>query len=123
MAEIVVSGMKVLVDDEDVDLVTPHTWRVTLDGYVVSSVEGYLHRFILGSRTGQHIHHINGSRLDNRKSNLETSTVSKHSSIHAKTARDAYKQWLESKGLGTGIRAWHKNKKRYCRETGDCRWF
>jgi len=42
-------------------------------GYAVASISGkkqYLHHIVLGKKKGLVIDHINGDRLDNRKSNL-----------------------------------------------------
>jgi hypothetical protein len=76
-------GMFALVDDEDYDRITVHPWRTlkNRDGkfYVIGnpSMKGkltrttlYMHREIIPVPFGMEIDHINGNRLDNRKSNL-----------------------------------------------------
>jgi hypothetical protein len=92
MKSIVLSGGKVtLVDDEDYEEVSKHVgtdkyeWRVLDKGkgrqYVVRSVYEcgkiklvYLHREIMGAKPGEHVDHIRGGGLDNRRSNLRIAT-------------------------------------------------
>lgn len=67
-----------LVDDEDYAAITQHTWQRNFHGYVVGNIDGtdvYLHRFIMGYPEGRVVDHINGDKLDNRRSNLR---VCKH---------------------------------------------
>lgn len=73
-------GNTILVDDEDVPLVSSRKWRYRRSGgnpgapiYVTantSSAQLFLHRLILGASRGQIVDHINGDRLDNRRGNL-----------------------------------------------------
>lgn len=74
-------GKAALVDDEDFERVAAHKWCYMTAGYGARSIaEGgkrklvYLHRFILQPKKGAHVDHINGDRLDNRRSNLRTCT-------------------------------------------------
>lgn len=59
-----------IIDREDVDKVKYIKWRMNNNGYVInnSKVSIFLHRLILD--TDKMVDHINGNRLDNRKSNL-----------------------------------------------------
>jgi hypothetical protein len=66
-----------LIDDEDFDLVNQYKWFLHQKGYVDANaiVNGKrtrikLHRLIMNFPKGKQIDHINGNKLDNRKSNL-----------------------------------------------------
>lgn len=57
-----------------------HPWRL-VNGYVAATVEGrvqYLHRLILAAPNGFDVDHVNGDRLDNRRSNLRVATRSQN---------------------------------------------
>lgn len=70
-----------LIDDEDIENVNKFKWTYA-HGYALSSyrkslnVRGfiYLHRLIMKPPKDKVIDHINGNRLDNRKSNLRICT-------------------------------------------------
>lgn len=108
------NGTVTQIDDEDMDLVSPHGWcsshqrrvnrtatyiigRIKFDG-VKKSIG--LHRFIIQHHAGrlltreEIIDHINGDTLDNRKQNLRIVT---HSQNKANTARRS------GKGLPKGV--------------------
>lgn len=73
-------GNVVIVDAEDTSLVMSRKWRFRRSGgnkaalsYVTANTDCeqlFLHRLILCAERGQVVDHINGNRLDNRKSNL-----------------------------------------------------
>lgn len=74
-----VKGSAVLIDDEDYGLVSQYSWRMLPDGYVHTSprvrgqnrkLEIRLHRLIMDASKGLEVDHINGNKLDNRRSNL-----------------------------------------------------
>lgn len=79
-----------LVDDEDVEKLNKYKWSVHTDGYAVRGILDkdyyyknnrkkkiltiYMHRFVMNTPKNMEIDHINGNRLDNRKSNLRIVT-------------------------------------------------
>ena len=100
MAVLVISGKKVLVDDEDLELIKPFSWFANAKNYVqgtkyrgVKKVRHYLHRLIMNPPAHLQIDHINKDRLDNRRSNLrivtrqENQYGKKSSNDHNKTGK------------------------------------
>lgn len=80
-------GAVAFIDTEDVDKVLSlgTSWYINPNGYVWTSKminrQKYyyrLHRFILGYRGSLDVDHINGDKLDNRKSNLRLCTRSEN---------------------------------------------
>lgn len=83
------NGQLVLVDLEDFDSLKTHKWYLDHKGYAVrhEKKDEYcnrarkiikMHRFIMRSKDGESIDHINRNPLDNRKSNLRTATNSQN---------------------------------------------
>lgn len=79
MASILISGFVVLVDDEDVALVNKYRWSVYRDKYPIilhrsgphsNRLVIQLPRLLMDAPKGMEVDHINGDRLDNRRSNL-----------------------------------------------------
>jgi hypothetical protein len=67
------------VDEEDMAFLASHKWRIGPQGYLVRTVKGgtvLFHREILGLSVGDGIvvDHIDGDRLNNRRSNLRLCT-------------------------------------------------
>lgn len=72
-----------LIDPEDFEKISTHKWKINKGGYVCRTINKngllYLHRFIMDASKGQEIDHIDGNKLDNRKSNLRFCTKSQNS--------------------------------------------
>lgn len=99
MAVINLSSNKglVIVDDDDLDILSQKKWRLSSGGYAIASQKKtrpdgskykstlYMHAFINKTPDGFETDHINGNRLDNRKENLRTVT-SKQNQQNKKTS-------------------------------------
>jgi hypothetical protein len=75
----------VILDDEDAELVIGKTLYIAPNGYVYysrwengRSIPRTLHALIMGTPEGLHTDHINGDKLDNRRSNLRVVSPSKN---------------------------------------------
>jgi hypothetical protein len=79
-------GKNAIVDDEDLEIVAKYKWHYN-NGYACRRIHKrisfkkykgeyvYMHRLLAKAKTGV-VDHINGNRLDNRKSNLRVCTQS-----------------------------------------------
>lgn len=83
------NGMLAVVDDSDFDRVNSRNWYFDDVGYARTnewrdgrkSAAPRMHRFILNDIPANlHIDHINGNKLDNRRSNLRVCTASQNAS-------------------------------------------
>jgi hypothetical protein len=86
MAIITLKGnYKVLVDEDDFDVLKKWSWHYHPEGYATRGTEIngkkiniYMHRQIVNAPKGFHVHHKNRNRLDNRKENLQILTAIEH---------------------------------------------
>lgn len=89
MREILITQEKsVLVSDEDFDRVAQFKWCYSAStGYAVRKGRKnlneprtvHMHRFIMQGEKGVQIDHINGDKLDNKRSNLRVASIQKNS--------------------------------------------
>src|SRR4051812_25890520 len=92
-----------LIDEEDYENINKYKWSLS-DGYAISWKNGRMHRFIMNAEKGQIVDHINGNKLDNRKSNLRFVTASQNAQNRPK------KEGCSSKYIGV---TYNKNEKKW----------
>lgn len=64
-------GAKTIVDSDDYKRLIPFKWRLNTTGYATRTYRSIsMSRVIMNAKTGEYVDHINGNKLDNRKSNL-----------------------------------------------------
>lgn len=68
------SELYCLVDESDFKFVSKYIWRLSHNGYARNSSGVRMHRLLLNAPRSMEVDHINGNRLDNRRSNLRLAT-------------------------------------------------
>lgn len=115
MKEVILNntGNKAVIDDDDYDLVTSFgKWYENDSGYAIKktrlngkNISIRMHILVNNTPKGLHTDHINGNRLDNRKSNLRTVTAAINSwNLNSKRKGKKY-------DLPTGITYDYQRKK------------
>lgn len=96
-------GMVALVDDQDYERISAHKWSAATAGYAIRGVGShknsrciYMHREILGVSADEHVDHVDGNPLDNRRSNLR---VCAHAQNMANRHRNSNKTSSAFKGV------------------------
>ena len=75
-------GAEVVVNSCDLDYVLSHRWHLNGHGYAVDEHGITMHRALMFPPDCMDVHHINGNKLDNRRSNLLMLTRSEHTALH-----------------------------------------
>ena len=100
-------GDKFYFDESDYSQVSQYAWHKQGVGYVHAQINGkkvMLHRLLLDAQKGQQCDHINGNRVDCRRSNLRVCT-------HAENQRNSKKR-PNSSSTYKGV-SWDKNLKKW----------
>jgi len=87
---------QVEIDDEDFPLIQGFNWRLGDDGYARAKDYRnqktiFMHSFLIETPKGLFTDHINGNRLDNRRSNLRFATYSQNNSNRRHSNLSGYK--------------------------------
>jgi len=82
------------VDSEDFEFLSQWRWHFNLLGYAAKFCKKRgqcvtMHRYIINPKKGQEVDHINGDKLDNRKSNLRICTSSQNKCNKAKQSNNS----------------------------------
>jgi predicted GIY-YIG superfamily endonuclease len=81
-------GKVAIIDTEDIGRVSQYSWCTDNTGYALARINGkrvYMHRWLLGlNYRSQIVDHINGNKLDNRRSNLKAGTQAENLRNRAK---------------------------------------
>lgn len=105
-----------IIDDDDYEKVSKYKWQ-SMDhiytDYAMTTKNRkniYMHRLIMNTKSDEHIDHINGNGLDNRKSNLRI--ANKQINAYNSRKRITYK----GKNSSSGYKGVSKEDKRWrCR--------
>lgn len=101
------SETTVLLDKDDYEKHCDRAWHLNQNGYISRNiwvdgkfVHQRLHRVIMGEPEGLEVDHINGDKMDNRKSNLRISTRSQNARNRPryKSNKSGYKGVYERNG-------------------------
>lgn len=119
-------GFSTIVDDDDFGFLSKLKWCALLASdykhsgrvYAVRSekfLDGkkrfvYMHRFLTGAMKGQHVDHINGNTLDNRRSNIRACTSGQNSYNQSKRK-------IKSTSKFKGV-SWNTRRKKWVAQCG-----
>lgn len=92
-------GAVATIDDEDYEAISAYHWHLHSAGYAhaweTRAKKVFMHRLIANAEKGQYVDHVDGNRLNNRRSNLRIATASQNAANSRKrcmsTARSRYK--------------------------------
>jgi len=84
-------GKVALVDDDDFEELSKHKWYPNTRGYAWANIRGkntLMHRLLMGDIGKRQVDHINGNKLDNRKSNIRPCTQSENNANTGKNKKN-----------------------------------
>lgn len=90
--EVLIKGIPIQIDEEDIWIIHLYTWCFNTQGYVCATINGEhvrLQRLLTKAPFGKVVDHINGVKTDYRKSNLRICSISQNSANVRKTKKDA----------------------------------
>lgn len=92
-------GLCAIVDDEDYERASAHRWFAhraarSLTVYAKSGKGGFLHRLIVGAKTGEIVDHVDADGLNCTRSNLRKVTASENvRNDHRHRRRRLFDEW------------------------------
>lgn len=98
---------KTVINTRHLDLVINHKWRLSTQGYIMTTVDGkviLLHRLITGAKEGEVVDHINHQTLNNLDENLRVCS-------RQENGRNSKLNKNNTSGI-TGV-TWHKSAKKW----------
>lgn len=106
-----INGDQAFIDTDCFEEIASFDWHLSGSGYAASGKTGQLmHHSVIGyvDKSKYEIHHINGNKLDNRRSNLKVLTFSEHLSTRPKQSNNTsgYKGVYWKKPVGKRKGAW-----------------
>ena len=93
-AELLIGRKKVLLDADDIALVSEFQWTIGSHGYVTHGTGKHqilMHRLLTGNNNGSCVDHINRNKLDNRKENLRLCTTAQNAMNKERISDNPYK--------------------------------
>lgn len=108
-------GFVAIIDDEDAERVLAHRWRAKDEGrgaahkspqWYARNATTYLHRFIIGAPRGMQVDHVNGDRLDCRRSNLRLATNAQNAANRSNRGGASSFKGVSYPLLKSGRRKW-----------------
>jgi hypothetical protein len=110
MKYVIRTEQSIQIDPEDFDFVQSIKWHISNAGYAVNRQKGLLHRLLMNPPKDKVVDHINGDKLDNRRSNLRVID-------QAENVTNSKKTWGRSKHKGV----WFSKEKNKWAATIACR--
>lgn len=111
------NGKPILIDSQDLELVSQYAWTVTKDGYAKKYLEKlvdgkrlrrvvYMHRLIMDAKENELVDHINQNKADNRRNNLRFASKSLNS-LNSQKVRSStgYRGVIRNKQKGKPFKA------------------
>lgn len=108
--EVKVTGVKILIDECDLDLIRDYSWYLNKNGYIIATINHrlqFLHCVIaerMGLDVSNEVDHEDMNRINNQQNNLRSAT-------HSQNQINSKKQKNNTSGF-KGV-SWHKATKKW----------